>query len=265
MPGGTPKNAAAADSGGYTAIASTTADQFGDGKQYTVSLLTAWGMEPGGLSLQVSGNGIDEIIPINTKDIIPYRGPEVFVGDFTGDGITDIFVKIPTESADGLSPLLGYVCTYMDGQLKKIFSSDEIDYSYTVTHEDNYMTKIYSHKLDQSFYGDNSGTYKEKAYAPIYEDSEMAGRPIYDEQGRAQKDIPHYDVAIVQDMSVFNEATNSTLARLEGTGENYGLCVTQTIWGTNIRDYVGDILTYLKWDDASGHFVVNGQMYHSLH
>lgn len=259
-------NVEAATNSMYTTITSTTTEQFEEGKQYTVSLLTKEAIERSDhdvymdVSLEVSEDGNAVIVPLDLKqNTCVYPG--LFVGDFTGDGIADIAIKIPTESADGLSPLLTYIYTYSEGKLMNRLSDDDINtYTYTVNYNANYIVEIYSKTLNQYFYGDNSGSFKE--YPPLYEDGNARGLPIYDEMGQVSPNVPHYDRAIIHDMSVYNAIASPAGTGLEGT---YNLCISQSIWGASLREYVGDMLTYLKWDATSGQFIADRQMYNSLH
>ena len=262
-------SSSSADTSNKTIITSTTVNTFGDGKNYTVSLFTTKKASKTSstyqyVNLEIHGNGQDKTVPlvVDGSDCI---SPGLFVGDFTGDGKSDIFIKAPIFSGDGMAPTYCFVYSYAGGKLTRIFSNNDLDsYTYTVTHEDNYIVKIHSNIINQDLYGDLSSYYK--ANPPGYSDSHMNGFPMYNASGKVSPNIPHWDMAIVFDVSAFNNVNgfDREMPNAATTYNTFGLSVFQSVFGTNMHDDVGGVLSYLSWNKAKGKFVVVKQIYDSL-
>jgi len=238
----------------YPLITSVVTEQFGDGEQYTVSLLSGEPLESDSpdymyeycdMSLKISGNGIDDVVVELNLSIYRCFTPGLYIGDLTGDGTAEIVIKIPTESADGRSPLLFFIYEFVGGKLNEILSNDDVNtYSYEVNYLDNYIAKIYSKMLNQTFYAVN------RNYS-FYDSATGEEMDYYDQEGRVNPDIPYYyEAAIVDDLYIVNDVASQ--------GGN-SLCISQSVWGADFQDSMGEMLSFLKWDTTRGGFVLEKQ------
>ena len=244
---------------GHYIIASATTDQFGDNEQYEIKLYTIGKPEEDSGRLAYIGvylgiYGKEKSDEVTLDEYYDISDSYMFVGDFTGDGLVEVFVEIPIRSADGLAPTLGFIYSF-DGKLRRIFDNDDMNpFAYIINFEDNYIVSVYNRLLGCSYRGDLTDRFS--SGVPYYENVGMDPAPIYDDTGKAAPDIPHDDVAFLRDYTVVNDVTADG-----GCNKSYFLCVTEELLSRDINIYVGDIVSYLKWDSIYEKFVVAKQYY----
>ena len=244
---------------GHYIIASATTDQFGDNEQYTICLYSIGdpydgSSRPDYIDVHLGVYGDDKYDEVILADHLETHDPNMFVGDFTGDGIVEVFVEIPMSSADGRAPALGFIYSF-DGKLRRIFDNDDMNPdAYIITFEDNYIISVFNRLLDCSYRGDLSTRFS--SYMPYNENVGMDPAPIYDDAGKVAPDIAHYDEAVLWSYCAVNDLM------VDSVYDNaYFLCSTEELLNLDINIYVGDIVSYLKWDSIYEKFVVVKQYY----
>lgn len=77
--------------------------------------------------------------------------PKLFLGDFTGDGINDILISIPTGGSGGTT--YNYVYSFVNNTPHLLFDSDVFNqaYQYEVTYQDHYKVEVLS-KINNTRY-----------------------------------------------------------------------------------------------------------------
>ena len=243
-------------------IASATTDQFGDNEQYTICLYSSekpykiLGFEVyGDVYLGVYGSEMQDEEILTDYDCGDILKPNMHVGDFTGDGLVEVLVEIPMSSADGLAPTLGFIYSF-DGKLRRIFDNDDMNpFAYIITFEDNYKISVTNRLLGCSYRGDLS-TWFASLDTPYYVGKDPA--PIYNDAGKAATDIPHDDEAVMWSYCAVNDL------RVDGgCGNAYFLCSTESLYNLDVfvNIYIGDVVSYLKWDSTYEKFIVVKQYY----
>jgi hypothetical protein len=155
--------------------------------------------------------------------------PTIFLGDFNGDKMPDIFVKMPTGGSGGF---IDYSITNFNGNNSSVlWDSKEFNNEIDVTgkFEDNFVVNLSSKKLNKTFQIDLSPNKVQ------YIDSN-----VYDKDGKIKENIEPW-------MSGFSEVTPLDIDK-DGTCE---LIVSQRIVGTCNSDTLGYLESEWKWDDKS--------------
>ena len=152
--------------------------------------------------------------------------PTIFLGDFNGDKIRDIFVKMPTGGSGGF---IDYSIINFNGNNSRVLwdskkNNNEIDV--TGKFEDNFIANLSSKKLNKTFQINLSPN-----MVP-YIDSN-----IYDKDGKIKENIEPWT-------SGFSEVTPLDTDK-DGI---YELIVSQRIVGTCNADTIGYLQSEWKWD-----------------
>lgn len=152
--------------------------------------------------------------------------PTIFLGDFNGDKIRDIFVKMPTGGSGGF---IDYSIINFNGNNSRVLwdskkNNNEIDV--TGKFEDNFIANLSSKKLNKTFQINLSPN-----MVP-YIDSN-----IYDKDGKIKENIEPWT-------SGFSEVTPLDTDK-DGI---YELIVSQRIVGTCNADTLGYLQSEWKWD-----------------
>lgn len=151
--------------------------------------------------------------------------PRLFLGDFTGDQVDDIFVGIASGGSGGFGYY--YLYSFLNNQAKKLFDYREFSqqYEYRVFYRDNYKVDVANLTLNKLYIIDISQ--REPEYL----------REIYDENGKllapVQGDVSWVSAVYPVD---FNE---------DGV---FDLLAIQRVVGTFNADTLGYVETFLKWD-----------------
>ncbi|MBU5484684.1 VCBS repeat-containing protein [Clostridium sp. MSJ-11] len=151
--------------------------------------------------------------------------PTIFLGDFTGDGINDIFITINSGGSGGFT--YNYLYSFVGNQPRKLFDYEDFNksYEYEVTYKDNYKVEVLSKTLNKQFIIDISN--KPQDYL----------NEIYDKNGKLIKEIKG-DVIGVGNIYPID---------FDGDGV-YELFALQRIIGRFNADTLGLVQTSLKWD-----------------
>jgi tetratricopeptide (TPR) repeat protein len=161
---------------------------------------------------------------IPLKENMGYN-PTVYLGDFTGDKINDIFVRIDSDGSGGY--IFSYIYSFIGNSSKELFNFEIFNknYQYDVAYKDGYKADVISKNLNKKYTIDLA--YKEPEYLS----------EIYDENGRLKKPLTGEVSGLVGLYPVdFNR---------DGIDE---LQVFQRIVGRFNADTLGFIETSLKWD-----------------
>lgn len=152
--------------------------------------------------------------------------PTVFLGDFTGDGMMDILVRIDSGGSGAFT--FDYVYSFINNQPKKIFDFERYNEQnqYKVNYLDNYKVSVESLASSQSFLID------------ISERSAEYLSQIYNENGELMKPIQ----GMVDGVSGFYPVD------MERDGV-YEIQAYQKVSGLYHADSFGYIINTLKWDE----------------
>ncbi|MFD1021077.1 VCBS repeat-containing protein [Thalassobacillus hwangdonensis] len=167
------------------------------------------------------------LFPIPLNENIGYD-PSIFLGDFTGDGINDIFLSI--QSGGSGATTYDYVYSFVQNTPQLLFDSDVYNdlFKYEVTYLDNYKVEIVSDRNKMKYLIDLS-----------LRDSEYLNE-IYDANGKLKEPISGWVDPV------------SGLYPFDFSGDNvYGLWAFQQIAGRYHADSLGYIQNRLKWDGTS--------------
>ncbi len=153
--------------------------------------------------------------------------PMLFLGDFTGDKVSDIQVSIASGGSGGY--YFNYIFSAKNNQVTKLFDSDVFNeqFQYEVNYLDNYKVQVVSLTLDQEFILDI--TYKGQDYLDqLYDVNGQLIRPV---QGNV------YGLVNLYPVDVDNDGV-------------YELQIWQEISGLYHADGLGYVLTFMRWDES---------------
>lgn len=152
--------------------------------------------------------------------------PKLFLGDFTGDGISDIMISIDSGGSGAI--MYHYIYSFINNipRLLFDFNSYNQEYMYDVTYMDNYKVQVVSRKNDKKYIIDISGRGSEYL------------NEIYYKDGRLKNPINGFVNPL------------SGLYPVDFNYDNvYELLAYQKIAGRYNADSLGYVLNSLKWKD----------------
>ncbi len=85
------------------------------------------------------------------KDSDGGYNPTLFLGDFTGSGVADIFISIATGGSGGI--MYHYLYSFLNNKARILFDFNKYneEYKYEVTYQDYYKVKVVSQKNNQTY------------------------------------------------------------------------------------------------------------------
>ena len=161
-------------------------------------------------------------IPLETN--VGYQ-PFLFLGDFTGDGVADIYVRITSGGSGGYGYF--YIYSFLANVPREMFNYDRYNEEnrYSVRFQDNYKVEVISLTLQKKYIIDLST--KDPSYLA----------EIYDANGQLLKPIEGSVLGLEE------------LFYVDVEGDNiYELLAVQRIIGQYNADTLGYIQTFLRWD-----------------
>lgn len=152
--------------------------------------------------------------------------PRLFLGDFTGDGVDDIFISIDSGGSGGI--MYHYIYSFINNipQLLFDFNSYNEEYNYDVTYKDNFRVEVISKKNDKNYIIDISTR-----------DNEYLNE-IYYMNGKLKDPISGFVNPLSGLYPVDFDSNNV-----------YELLAYQKIAGRYNADSLGYVLNTLKWKD----------------
>ncbi|WP_175638127.1 VCBS repeat-containing protein [Metabacillus schmidteae] len=102
------------------------------------------------LHVQDGGSGKVTSVPL-PKDANAGYNPTLFLGDFTGNGVADIFISIATGGSGGI--MYHYLYSFLNNKANILFDANKYneEYKYEVTYQDYYKVKVVSQKNNQTY------------------------------------------------------------------------------------------------------------------
>ncbi|SES02138.1 FG-GAP-like repeat-containing protein [Salipaludibacillus aurantiacus] len=208
-------------------VASATGDVNGDGLQDIV-YVTGYRetdvsiIQNMTLGIQDGATGVSVSIPLQKN--MGYD-PRIFLGDFTGDGIKDILITIPTGGSGGTTN--NYIYSFVNNEPRLLFDSDAFNqsYQYEVTYKDDYKVEVFSIRNNMRYIIDLS------LRGPDYLNE------IYDAEGKLKTPVSGWVDPI------------SGIHPMDLEYDNFfDLMAYQQIAGTFHADTIGTIQNRLKWN-----------------
>ncbi|MCE4049887.1 VCBS repeat-containing protein [Bacillus sp. Au-Bac7] len=102
------------------------------------------------ITLHVQDGRTGHVISVSLRENAGYN-PVLFLGDFTGDGIDDIFISIATGGSGGI--MYHYIYSLEGNTAKLLFDFNVYNeqYQYEVTYLDHYKVKVFSKFNNQNY------------------------------------------------------------------------------------------------------------------
>ncbi|WP_433944272.1 VCBS repeat-containing protein [Paenibacillus sp. SN-8-1] len=180
-----------------------------------------------GITLVVHSWGDRRTYRVPLRNNAGYQ-PTLFLGDFTGDNIDDVLVRIDSGGSGAMT--YDYVYTFTEGQPRLLFDSDQYNqqWNYTVNYLDFYRLQVNSPHSGNTFTVDISSRGKEYLNQ-IYNPDGTLKKPV---QGFVDPLSGLYPIDLERD----------------GT---YELMALQGVSGLYHADRFGYITNLLKWNGSS--------------
>ncbi|MCT4604548.1 MAG: VCBS repeat-containing protein [Marinisporobacter sp.] len=152
-------------------------------------------------------------------------GPSLFLGDFTGNQVDNIYISIFSGGSGGYT--FYYIYSFLNNEPKLIFDFEKFndEYEYDVNYKDDYKVEVISKNTHTKYLLDIQ--YKGEEYLS----------EIYDENGKLKKPIDGW----------VNPLGGLYPIDFQGDG-TYELYAEQRIAGRYNADGLGYVQTSLKWD-----------------
>lgn len=175
------------------------------------------------ITLHVQDGSSGKLTSVSLRENAGYN-PTVFLGDFTGDGVDDIFISITTGGSGGM--MYHYLYSFVGNtpQLLFDFTVYNDQYQYKVTYQDNYKVEVVSMINNKTYMIDIST----KGHEYLNE--------IYDENGKLKSPITGFVNPLSGLYPVDFDLNN-----------RYELLAYQKIAGRYNADSLGYILNTLSW------------------
>ncbi|MGP4071223.1 VCBS repeat-containing protein [Piscibacillus sp. B03] len=161
--------------------------------------------------------------------------PTLFLGDFTGDGVSEIMISIATGGSGGI--MTEYIYSYLDHQENLLFDGNAYNeaYQYQVTYLDDYKIQVVSESNQQQYIIDIS----------VSRDQDYLD------------DIYNADGTLISPISGWvNPLSGLYPVDFDSNGV-YELLAYQRIAGQYNADSFGYVLNQLAWEDDA--FVLDQQ------
>src|SRR5690625_62208 len=164
-------------------VSSAYGDVNGDGIIDVVYLTAVKSVHPSSpyleqITLHIQDGATNKVYAISLKEEANSGyNPTVFLGDFTGDRIMDILIRIDSGGSGAFT--FDYVYSFINNQSKKLFDFNQYNEQnqYTVTYLDHYRVSVQSLSNRKSYLIDISGR-----------DADYLSQ-IYDESGKLKKPV----------------------------------------------------------------------------
>ncbi|PUB15270.1 spore coat protein [Paenisporosarcina sp. OV554] len=185
------------------------------------------------ITLLVQDGRSGELTSVPLRENAGYN-PTVFLGDFTGNGVDDIFISIATGGSGGI--MYHYIYSFVDNTAQLLFDFNVYNeqYQYEVTYQDYYKVEVVSMINNKKYIIDIST--KDIEYL----------NEIYDENGKLKSPITGF----VNPLSGLYPVDFDLNKR-------YELLAYQKIAGRYNADSLGFVLNTLAWLD--NRFVLQNQ------
>lgn len=185
------------------------------------------------ITLLVQDGRSGELTSVPLRENAGYN-PTVFLGDFTGNGVDDIFISIATGGSGGI--MYHYIYSFVDNTAQLLFDFNVYNeqYQYEVTYQDYYKVEVVSMINNKKYIIDIST----KGVEYLNE--------IYDENGKLKSPITGF----VNPLSGLYPVDFDSNKR-------YELLAYQKIAGRYNADSLGFVLNTLAWLD--NRFVLQNQ------
>lgn len=156
--------------------------------------------------------------------------PRLFLGDFNGDGVKDIFISIDTGGSGAI--MYHYIYSFVNNLPRLIFDFNvyNSEYNYEITYRDNYKVEALSKKNNKKYIIDISLKGRE------YLDE------IYDANGKLKEPISGF----------VNPLSGLYPVDFDSNGV-YELLAYQKIAGRYNADSLGYFLNTLSWENGKFH------------
>lgn len=185
------------------------------------------------ITLLVQDGRSGELTSVPLRENAGYN-PTVFLGDFTGNGVDDIFISIATGGSGGI--MYHYIYSFVENKAQLLFDFNVYNeqYQYEVTYQDYYKVEVVSMINNKKYIIDIST--KGTEYL----------NEIYDENGKLKSPITGF----VNPLSGLYPVDFDSNKR-------YELLAYQKIAGRYNADSLGFVLNTLAWLD--NRFVLQNQ------
>ncbi len=176
------------------------------------------------IALMVQDGGSMAVYRIPLQQGAGYN-PTLFLGDFTGDGVEEMLVRIDSGGSGGMT--FDYVYSFLHNQARKMFDSEQFYESnrYEVHYLDQYQVKVVSQNTGKIYLIDIR--YKGSQYLS----------ELYDSTGKLKAPVKG-EVIAIGGLYPVDFDRNGT----------YELLAIQRIIGRYNADTLGYVMTALQWN-----------------
>ncbi len=102
------------------------------------------------ITLHVQDGVTGQVTSVSLRENAGYN-PTIFLGDFTGNGVNDIFISFATGGSGGI--MYHYIYSFVNNTPKLLFDFDVYNeqYQYKVTYQDDYKVEVVSLENNKTY------------------------------------------------------------------------------------------------------------------